>query len=275
MMPTLKKKFNGKQLKRYKNVQDFIKPLLAGNWKMNGNVGFWRQLTREIAHSTLDFDTIDTMVAPPFVGVSTVSDEISKAMGTGLALGVQNIHHEESGAYTGETSLSMLKGFKVSYAIVGHSERREMNGESSMNVSTKACASLAFGVTPIVCVGEPLDVQEAGDTESFILRELADSLRGVFIRRADQLVVAYEPVWAIGSGKAATPHDIAPVLLSIRNYLISKYGDIGSGVRILYGGSVKPENTEELMKVPHLNGFLVGGAALKAESFLGIADKMR
>lgn len=256
-------------------MQDFVRPLLAGNWKMNGNVGFWRQLTRDIAETTLDFDTLDMMVAPPFVGLGTVSDEISMNMGTSLALGVQNIHAEKEGAYTGETSLTMLRDFKVSYAIVGHSERREMFGESSIDVATKARASLMAGVKPVVCIGEPLSIKEGGQTEDYILHELAESLRGVFIRSADDLVVAYEPVWAIGSGQAATPHDIAPVMLSIRNYLISKYGEMGSGVRILYGGSVKPENTEELMAVPNLNGFLVGGAALKSESFLGIAEKMR
>lgn len=255
-------------------MQQAIKPLLAGNWKMNGTASSWEALARDIASESAFEADVDMMIAPPFLGVGIARDEILAA-GSALTLGVQNVHAELAGAYTGEISFSMLADFGVKYAILGHSERREMMGETDASVALKAKTARDASVVPIVCIGEPLYAQECGKTEAFILEQLAGSLRGVYIRNASELVVAYEPVWAIGSGKAATPEIIAPVMQAIRRFLMEKYGAVGEHIRILYGGSVKPENTAELMAVPHLNGFLVGGAALKAESFLGIASKMR
>jgi len=240
------------------------RPLVAGNWKMNGLAASVAELNAIIAGAASKPVAADLMICPP---ATLIASFAKAAAGSKVAIGAQDCHAEASGAFTGDLSAEMLKDAGASAVIVGHSERRALHGESDEAVRAKAIAANRAGLTAILCVGETKEEREAGATIARIGRQLDGSLPD----RLDRLVIAYEPVWAIGTGLTPTPGDVAEVHKMIRNYLISKDKAVGPSVRILYGGSVKPQNAAELMAVANVNGALVGGASLKAADFLGIA----
>jgi triosephosphate isomerase len=240
------------------------RPLVAGNWKMNGLAASVAELQAIIAGASAHLPQADLMICPP---ATLIASFAKAAKGSPIAIGAQDCHAEASGAFTGDISAEMLKDAGASAVIVGHSERRALYGEGDEIVRAKAMAASRAGLTAILCVGEMREERDAGATMARIRRQLDGSLPD----KLDGLVVAYEPVWAIGTGLTPTPDDVAQVHKMIRNHLISKDKAAGPGVRILYGGSVKPQNASELMAVPNVNGALVGGASLKAADFLGIA----
>jgi len=240
------------------------RPLVAGNWKMNGLAASVAELEAIMAGVAEKAPAADLMICPPATLISLFA---KTAAGSGIAIGAQDCHAEVSGAFTGDLSAEMLKDAGASAVIVGHSERRTLHGESDEMVRAKAIAARRAGLTAILCVGETREEREANATIARIHRQLDGSLPDTL----DGLVIAYEPVWAIGTGLTPTPEDVAKVHEMIRNYLISKDKSAGPAIRILYGGSVKPHNARELMAVRNVNGALVGGASLKAADFLGIA----
>ena len=245
-----------------------IRPLVAGNWKMNGLSASGAELSKMAAGA--DGLKADLMVCPPATLVAAFA---KAAEGSPIAIGGQDCHAAASGAHTGDISAEMLADAGATAVIVGHSERRTDHHETDAQVKAKALAAWRAGLTAIVCVGETRAEREAGKTLAVVGTQLAGSLPdGV---AATRLVVAYEPVWAIGTGLTPTPADVAEVHAFIRKTLTDRFGEEGSGVRILYGGSVKPSNAGELLAIADVNGALVGGASLKAEDFLGIAAVYR
>jgi triosephosphate isomerase len=242
------------------------RPLVAGNWKMNGRKSSVAEVQKIVAGSRDLTDRVDLCVCPPATLVLTFA---ALGQGSKVAIGGQDCHAEVAGAYTGDIAAEMLADAGATIVIVGHSERRSLHQETDSMVRAKALAAWRAGLTAIVCIGETRTEREAGRTLDVVGRQLNGSLPdGV---TASNLVVAYEPVWAIGTGLTPTPADIAAVHGSIRERLVARYGGVGERVRLLYGGSVKPSNAKELMAVAHVDGALVGGASLKAEEFLGIA----
>lgn len=242
------------------------KPLVAGNWKMNGT----KSSVREVAALAAKVKKAgrvpcEVLICPPMPSVQAFA---AKTMGTKVAIGGQDCHANESGAHTGDVSAEMLKDVGAKFVIVGHSERRADHGETSAEVRAKALAAHRAGLTAIVCVGETEAERDAGDTLKVITSQLKGSLDDGF--SAKKTVIAYEPVWAIGTGRTPTPEDVAKVHAHIRKRLTARFGADGDAFRILYGGSVKPSNADELMSVPNVNGALVGGASLKASDFFGI-----
>ncbi len=243
--------------------------LIAGNWKMNTTRVPAVALAEGIAEKANDFDSLDLAVCPP----SCYLDAVGRAIaGSKVGLGAQNMYHEREGAYTGEISAAMLCDLGCRYVILGHSERRHILGETDGAINQKVLAALAAGLTPIVCVGELLAEREAGQTFAVIGRQFDGSLAGLSAEQMSNVVIAYEPVWAIGTGKVATPQQAEEVHLALRKLIEKRYNEgLAKGVRIQYGGSVKPENAAELLKQPDIDGALVGGASLKVDLFLGIA----
>jgi triosephosphate isomerase len=246
-----------------------LRKLIAGNWKMNTDRAGAVNLALAIADGAAKCSGVDLLVCPPFVNLVPVGEVVK---GTKVALGAQNMYHEANGAFTGEISAAMLVDAGCSYVILGHSERRHILKETDADINKKALAALAAGLIPIVCVGELLSEREAGQTAAVIRRQFEGSLAGVSAEQIEKTVIAYEPVWAIGTGKVATPQQAAEVHADLRKLLVDRYNN-GSAekVRILYGGSVKPSNAGELLAQPNIDGALVGGASLKADDFLGIA----
>lgn len=240
------------------------RPLVAGNWKMHGIAASVAELEAIIAGVANRPPAADLMICPP---ATLIASFAKVAAGSSVAIGAQDCHSEVSGAFTGDLSAEMLKDTGATAVIVGHSERRDRHGETDEMVKAKAMAADRAGLTAIVCIGETSEERKAGATMARIKRQLDGSLP----EKLNRLVIAYEPVWAIGTGLTPTPGDVAEVHKMIRNYLISKDKEQGAAVRILYGGSVKPQNAKELMAVPNVNGALVGGASLRAADFLGIA----
>ena len=247
-----------------------LTPLVAGNWKMNGLVASEAELAKIIHGATALAGKADLMVCPPATLVAAFA---GAARGSALAIGGQDCHAEPSGAHTGDIAAEMLADAGARAVIVGHSERRTDHRETDAQVRAKALAARRAGLTAIVCVGEQRAEREAGQTLTVVGRQLDGSLPDG-ATTAD-LVIAYEPVWAIGTGLTPTPADVAEVHAFIRERLTERYGAPGGQVRILYGGSVKPGNAKELLGIHHVNGALVGGASLKAEDFLGIAAVYR
>jgi len=247
-----------------------IRPLVAGNWKMNGLSASVGELGRIVAGAGDLAGKAELMVCPPATLVARFAEA---ARGSPVAIGGQDCHAAPSGAHTGDIAAEMLADAGARAVIVGHSERRSDHHETDAEVRAKALAAWRAGLSAIVCVGEQRAEREAGQTLAVVGRQLDGSLPDG--ASAASLVVAYEPVWAIGSGLTPTLADVAEVHGFIRERLAARYGVAGSGMRILYGGSVKPANAEELMTVNHVNGALVGGASLKAEDFLGIAAVYR
>jgi triosephosphate isomerase len=242
-------------------------PILAANWKMHKTIGEAVAFARAFTPLVADVAHVEMVIAPPFPALSAVAGALR---GTRVALAAQNVHPEQQGAFTGEVSVPMLVDVGCAYAIVGHSERRHVFGESSAFVAKKAAALLAHGVRPIVCVGETLDQREANRTFSVLEDQLGGSLADVSAARAAELVIAYEPVWAIGTGRTATPAIAQEAHAMIRGWLQKRFGATGDAIRIQYGGSVKPDNVAELMAQPDIDGALVGGASLEAASFAAI-----
>ncbi|TWU25693.1 triose-phosphate isomerase [Bythopirellula polymerisocia] len=244
-------------------------PLIAGNWKMNTDTSGARQLASAIASRAGEAEGTELLVCPPTVYLSLVRDAIGDAA---VGLGAQNVYPEANGAFTGETSTSMLCDLGVQYVILGHSERRHILGETDQDVNKKTLAALKAELRPIVCVGELLEEREAGKTSEVIRRQFEGSLANVSAEQIISTVIAYEPVWAIGTGKVATTEQAEEVHADLRNQLTSRYNaEIASKIRILYGGSVKPDNAEQLLSQPNVDGALIGGASLKADDFLAIA----
>jgi triosephosphate isomerase len=243
------------------------RPLVAGNWKMNGLAASVSQLNAVIAGAP-DVPSVDLMVCPP---ATLIARFAAAARGTPVLIGGQDCHALASGAYTGDLSAEMLKDAGASAVIVGHSERRQYHHETDAEVRAKAEAARRAGLMPIVCVGETRPQREAGQALDIVASQLQESLP----EGPADFVVAYEPVWAIGTGLTPTPADVGGMHRAIREHLVSRYGAGGQGTRILYGGSVNPKNATELMAVANVDGALVGGASLKAVDFLAIASVYR
>ncbi|WP_456454796.1 triose-phosphate isomerase [Thermovibrio sp.] len=237
--------------------------LIAGNWKMHKTVPQALTLVRELKELLKGVEDRDVLVCPPFTALYPVREELK---GSSIYLGAQNMFYEEEGAYTGEISPLMLKDLNCSFVIVGHSERRRIFKEDDELINRKVLSAVNHGITPILCVGETLEERERGETEKVVDKQLRKGLKG--LSEVDEFVIAYEPVWAIGTGKSATPEMAQEVHLFIREVLKELFGkEKASKVRILYGGSVKPENAKSLLEMEDIDGALVGGASLKAESF--------
>lgn len=245
------------------------KTLIAGNWKMNTNRADAVALAKGVADGAAEVDSVDLVVCPPAVYLSAVGEAIA---GSPVALGAQNMSCQDSGAFTGEISHGMLTDLGSEYVILGHSERRTLFGEQDKHVCDKTHKALAAGLVPIVCVGETLEERESGKTAEVIKTQFEGSLDRVDEKQITSIVIAYEPVWAIGTGKVATPEQAEEVHADLRRLLAERYTpEIAEQIRILYGGSMKPGNAPELLAKPNVDGGLIGGAALKAEDFLGIA----
>ncbi len=250
------------------------RPLISGNWKMNHNHFEAIQTIQKLAYALNpeDYDHVDVSVHPPFTDLRSVQTVI-QADDVPVALGAQNCHWETSGAFTGEISPAMLAKLDVSYVIVGHSERRELFGETDEMVNRKVDSVLAAGMTPILCVGETLDERQAGRAEAKVAGQIEASLAGVKAEMVAAMVIAYEPIWAIGTGETATSADAQQMCAYIRSLVLAKWGSgAAESVRIQYGGSVKPSNAPELMSRPDIDGALVGGASLVADDFARIVN---
>lgn len=241
------------------------KPFIAGNWKMNMNTASAVSLASGLVKELEGVDSVDVAVCPPFVYLQAVAAALSAS---NIALGSQNVYFEEKGAFTGETSCDMLKDVCCTYAIIGHSERRHVMGETDELINKKISAAINSGLLPIFCVGELLEERQAGTTNDVVARQVKKGLEGICDERIQAVTIAYEPVWAIGTGLTATPEQAQEVHAMIRGLLTELYGkDIAQSLRIQYGGSAKPGNTAELMSQPDVDGLLVGGASLKVEDF--------
>lgn len=246
------------------------KPFIAGNWKMNLTRAESVALAQGVVNGLGGVSSgVELAICPPFVYLDAVSAVVK---GSQVGLGAQNLYFEGNGAFTGEVSAAMLTDIGCRYVIIGHSERRALLGETDSVVFKKTRAALAAGLTPIVCVGETLEQREQGKTSEVVRSQFLGSLGELTAEEAARVVLAYEPVWAIGTGKVATPQQAEEVHADLRQLITSHFGQaIADGMRIQYGGSVKPDNAKELLGQPNIDGALVGGASLKAESFLGIA----
>lgn len=243
-------------------------PIIAGNWKMNKTVKEAIELVRELRRLVIDVGQVEMVVCPPFVSLPAVTEALA---GTKIKVGAQNVYFEEKGAYTGEVSASMLDDL-CEYVIIGHSERRQYFGETDESVNKKIKVALAHGLKPIVCVGENLKQYEANETGAVVSTQIRLGLAGLTAEQLNSIVIAYEPVWAIGTGKAATAAGANSVVaISIRGPLSEMFGEpIAQAMRVQYGGSVTPGNIAEFMVMPELDGALVGGASLKAPDFAEI-----
>lgn len=245
-------------------------PIIAGNWKMHKTVGEAVELVKALIGGLQMGQDREVVVCPPFTALYAVRPLL---VGTGIGLGAQDVYHEREGAFTGEISPVMLVDVGCTYVIIGHSERRQYFGETDASVNRKLHAALAAGLRPIVCVGESKPQRDAGEAEPIVTAQVRAALAGVTAEQMPNVVIAYEPIWAIGTGDTATPADAQAMHLAIRGVLGELYGDsVAQAVRIQYGGSVRPDNIDELMAQPDIDGALVGGASLKAESFLRIVQ---
>lgn len=243
-------------------------PIIAGNWKMNKTVSEATSLVESLKGLLAEVKDRVIIICPPFTALYAVKAVIKD---TDILLGAQNVFGEERGAYTGEVSPLMLKELGCSYVIIGHSERRKYFGETDEGINLKMKLSLAHNLMPIVCVGERLEERERGETSKVVTRQVKAAFRELDSAIIKEVVIAYEPVWAIGTGMNALGEDANSVIGLIRDIIKEKYGqEVGQAIRILYGGSVKPENIEEFMQEEEIDGALVGGESLKAESFARI-----
>lgn len=243
--------------------------LIAGNWKMNKTASEALDFCKELAAKNLT-NAKDVAVLVPFTDLKEAKEGLT---GSGIGFGAQNVHFEESGAFTGEISVPMLKEIGVDYCVVGHSERREYFAETDETVNKKLMALLSAGITPILCVGESLEVREQGGEQTFVAGQILADFAGIPASEAAKIVVAYEPIWAIGTGKTATPEQAEEMCAFIRGVLGGNYDNsTADSMLILYGGSMKASNAKELLEKPDINGGLIGGASLKIDDFKAIAD---
>jgi len=246
------------------------KIIIAGNWKMNLKEKETVELLTSLKTALIDVVAVDVVVCPVSLNLSVAHDVV---LDTNIGLGAQNLYWEDSGAFTGEISAPMLKDIGAQYVIIGHSERRQYFGETNETVNKKIKAALKHELSPIVCVGEVLEEREGGKTFEVIQKQCEGSLAGLTSEEMGKIILAYEPVWAIGTGKTATPEQAQEVHKFIRGLLVKMHNEeLASAVRIQYGGSVKPDNTTELMSQPDIDGALVGGASLKSEPFVAIVN---
>jgi triosephosphate isomerase (TIM) len=246
------------------------RPFIAGNWKMNTTRSEALALVQGLRQALTNVDTVDVAVCPPSVYLDAVAGALQ---GSTIGLGAQNMYHEPKGAFTGELSGAMLVDVGCRYVILGHSERRRILGESNESVCSKVHAAFAAGLTPIVCVGETLEERQAGKTTDIVAEQFFGSLAGVSAEQASGVVIAYEPVWAIGTGVVATPEQAEEVHADLRRILAGRYGAaVADQIRIQYGGSVKADNAAELLAKDNIDGALVGGASLQADGFAKIVE---
>ena len=249
------------------------KPLMAGNWKMNKTLGEAVVLAQDISNQyDNSWEACDVVVCPPFIDLKPAKTvfEFDK---TPIEVGAQNVHWEEKGAFTGEISVPMLKEIGCEWCIIGHSERRGYFGETNEEVNNKAKALIAGGITPIICVGESLGVRDAGETLDFVCAQVKAAFAGIDAARARTCVVAYEPIWAIGTGRTATPEQAEEACAAIRQTLGELFGaETAEAMRVLYGGSMNPGNVAMLIEQPDIDGGLIGGAALEASSFVQLIE---
>jgi triosephosphate isomerase len=243
-------------------------PFIAGNWKMHKTIGEAVALVEALQTALADVEGCDVAVCPPFPALAAVREALA---GSAIGLGAQNMHWEEKGAFTGEVSPQMLEGL-CDYVVIGHSERRTLFGETDKTVNKKLHAALAHGLKPILCVGENLEQNQAGETEAFVGGQVQAAFEGISAEQARTITIAYEPIWAIGTGLPATGEGANEIIGgTVRKAVASMYGqDVADDVRIQYGGSVKPGNIAEFMAQPEIDGALVGGASLRADDFAAI-----
>ena len=245
------------------------KPIIAGNWKMNMTPSQAKELVTDLIPLVKDA-ACDVVVCPPYVDIALVAELVK---GTNIQVGAQNIHWAEKGAFTGEISAAMLKEAGAAYAIIGHSERRQYFGETDETVNSRTKAALAAGIVPIICVGESLEQRENGETDAVVSGQVKADLADIPGEAVAGLVIAYEPIWAIGTGKTATDEQANETIGLIRETIASLYGQaVADQVRIQYGGSMNPKNASELMAMPEIDGGLIGGASLKAEDFAKVVN---
>lgn len=245
------------------------KPFIAGNWKMNQTPSEAKTLVTEILAYELDKE-VEAAVCVPAIDLPIVSELVD---GKAIALGAQNMHYEKAGAFTGEISGPMLQELNVKYVVIGHSERREYFGETDALIQKKVASALEQGLFPILCVGETLEEREAGNAEAKVARQVREDLNGLEANALKNVVIAYEPIWAIGTGKTASAADAESMCAFIRQEVEKAFGsEAAQQVRIQYGGSVKPANVKEIMEQPNIDGALVGGASLQADSFAALVN---
>jgi triosephosphate isomerase len=240
-------------------------PFIAGNWKLNKTVAEALALVTEIKNAVASVRDVEVAVAPVFTALQAVGKRLE---GTSIGLAAQDCYWEDSGAFTGEVSVPLLKDVGCTHVIVGHSERRQFFGETDATVNKKARAVLKHGLVPIICIGETLQERDGNQTLAVVGRQLHGALEGMVADDVRKVVIAYEPVWAIGTGRNATPAQAQEVHAFIRKELRARFGEVADGVRIQYGGSVKPDNVAILMAEPDIDGALVGGASLTSDSFI-------
>lgn len=251
-------------------IKSLRKPLVAGNWKMFKNSAEGEELALEINEAVLKYSGVQIVICPPFTALERISTVLGSST---IKLGAQNMHPEISGAFTGEVSPEMLRHLFVTYVVLGHSERRQIFKESDEFINEKVLSALKSNLRPILCVGETLQEREAGKTLEVVAHQLKEGLKGVTKKKANEVVIAYEPVWAIGTGVTASPEQAQEVHAEIRKLLAELFDEkLAEKILVLYGGSVKPQNALELFKQPDIDGGLIGGASLEARSFLDIVE---
>ncbi|WP_274361639.1 triose-phosphate isomerase [Paenibacillus thermotolerans] len=249
------------------------KPIIAGNWKMFKTGSEAVAFVNEVKDAVAKVDGVEAVVCAPFTALPAL---VEAAKGTAVGVGAQNMHWEESGAYTGEVSGLMLKDLGVQYVILGHSERRQYFAETDETVNKKTHAAFKYGLTPIVCVGEKLEEREAGSTKDVCRVQTVGALQGLTAEQAASVVIAYEPIWAIGTGKSSTAEDANEVIGYIRSVVAEQFGaDTAANIRIQYGGSVKPANVREYLGASDIDGALVGGASLETASYAALVEGAR
>ena len=244
--------------------------LIAGNWKMNKTIGEALDLVKALHDSISKSTNVGVVVAPPYTAINKVAECLQNSS---IQVSAQDLFWEDAGAFTGAISAPMIKDAGATYCIIGHSEKRQFFHETDETINKKIKAALAHELIPIFCLGETLAQRESGQVEVIIKQQFTDGLRDIATKDIARIIIAYEPVWAIGTGKTATPTQAEEVHAMIRELLIKEFGpEIANGVKILYGGSVKAENTQELLSQPNIDGALVGGASLKPADFIGIIN---
>ena len=246
------------------------KPIIAGNWKMNKTASEARAFTEEVASKVPSNEKIDSVICSPSLFLESL---VNLSLSADVSIGAQNMHFEDNGAFTGEVSPVALRDLGVDYVILGHSERRELFNETDESVNKKTHAAFTHGLVPIVCVGETLEQRENNETKDFVEGQVKAALQGLSADQVKQTVIAYEPIWAIGTGKSSTAQDANEVCAHVRQVVAGLYSqDVADAVRVQYGGSVKPANIKEYMAQSDIDGALVGGASLEAESFLQLLE---
>ncbi|WP_100332287.1 triose-phosphate isomerase [Bacillus xiapuensis] len=249
------------------------KPIIAGNWKMHKTLSEAKSFAEEVKGLVPDASVVDSVICSPALFLQQL---VKTVEGSDVKIGAQTMHFEESGAFTGEISPKALEDIGVDYVIIGHSERREMFNETDESVNQKVHAAFKHGLTPIVCCGETLEQREKGETNAFVGRQVKKALEGLTEEQASQAVIAYEPIWAIGTGKSSTSSDANEVCAHIRQTVAEQFSaKAADSMRIQYGGSVKPANISEYMAQPDIDGALVGGASLEPASFLQLLEAVR